>query len=235
MSVMQDVATPLESVASSAVGRRVLTCDGAWFTPGRHDGVSVFDSAGAEFVVGDLVVMPVLGERVSLATPAGAVVGWWLSHDELPDGAVRASVLTATGVQQVQVAARVADIRLASHSEQCPPDLRVALEAVVTTAASAQLAERMHQRRIDDLVMAAHEEATEQGWCSQFDDFMENQGLPRRDRDYEVTVEVPVTVTVTVTAKSSEDAEEMVGIEDVWQALTRDNIDMGSAEISADY
>lgn len=234
MTVVQDAPVAAESVAVSAVGRRVFTRSGLWFTPARSVGVAVFDSAGAEFGVGDLVVLPVLGERVQVATSSGGLVGWWLCHEELPNARVRVSVLTVDGLRQAVIEPRAADVRLVAGSDSCPPDLRLALKALDTTTKAAQLAELLHQQRIDALVEAAHEEANYRDWCGEFDDFMENNGLPRRSRDYEVTVEVPVTVTVTVTARSSDDAEEMVTRDDVWEVLTRDNLDMSQATVEAD-
>lgn len=61
---------------------------------------------------------------------------------------------------------------------------------------------------VDDLVEKAHEEADNRGWCDEFDDFMENVGLPRRSKEYTVEVDVTVRVSVSVTATTEEEALE---------------------------
>lgn len=54
----------------------------------------------------------------------------------------------------------------------------------------------------DRLASDANDYADEQGYCSEFDDFMEEHGLPSRRRDY------AVTFTVTVEARNEGDAAE---------------------------
>lgn len=85
---------------------------------------------------------------------------------------------------------------------------------------SAALAEQ----RVDSLVDEAHALADRKGLCSDFDDFMDELGLPRRTRDY--SVEVNVTVTVYVTARDEDDAREQVSSYEVYEALQ--NITRGS-------
>src|ERR1035437_346260 len=61
--------------------------------------------------------------------------------------------------------------------------------------------------RLGRLADAAHAEADERKWCSEFDDFLEAQGLPRRSRDYQLQVEV--TATVYLSRRSEEHTSEL--------------------------
>ena len=69
---------------------------------------------------------------------------------------------------------------------------------------------------------------------SQFDDFMDRVGLPRRSREYDLEVEVSATVRVTLTATSEEEATDALTREDVWAALGEDNITWDVSEVYCD-
>lgn len=62
--------------------------------------------------------------------------------------------------------------------------------------------ERWKERATEKL----HAEADAREYCSEFDDVMEELGLPRRDKDWDVTVTVHYRTTVTVSAINSRDA-----------------------------
>lgn len=57
---------------------------------------------------------------------------------------------------------------------------------------------------------AAHAYADRAGWSSEFDDFMEQHGLPRRPRlrNYRVEIDVPVRFGLDVEAADEEGAQE---------------------------
>lgn len=78
------------------------------------------------------------------------------------------------------------------------------------------------QGRIDRIVERAHEEAESRGWCSEFDDVMEDLGLPRRRREYRVRTFV--TFEVEVDIDGIEAASEDDAINDVDQ---NEQVDMG--------
>lgn len=63
------------------------------------------------------------------------------------------------------------------------------------------------QARLDSIVEAAHEYADDKNLCSEFDEFMERQGLPGRVREF--TLRVTVELDLSVEARSSEEAENM--------------------------
>lgn len=81
-----------------------------------------------------------------------------------------------------------------------------------------RLLREQHEWR-DSAVRQAHEWADDNNLCSTFDDFMEEIGLPRREREYAVLVQVEASVTVNVTAASEEDAERLVSRDQVIAAI----------------
>jgi hypothetical protein len=62
----------------------------------------------------------------------------------------------------------------------------------------------------DNLVDSAHEWADDNDLCQKFDQFMESQGLPGREREFTVSVSVSLTVNVDlpVTARSEQAARD---------------------------
>lgn len=66
--------------------------------------------------------------------------------------------------------------------------------------------------KIDAIVERAHEEANERDWCSDYDDIIEELGLPSRQRSYtvETVVNLSIQVSVPVTAKNADDAVDRV-------------------------
>lgn len=71
-----------------------------------------------------------------------------------------------------------------------------------------------------DLVADAHAQANHQGYCTDFDDFMENHELPRRTRRYEVTRSYSQSETVTQTcyveAENEDAAQDLARSEGDW-------------------
>lgn len=59
----------------------------------------------------------------------------------------------------------------------------------------------------DRLVEDAHQMANEKDLCGEFDDFMEEHGLPRRMKTFEVTVQFTGTIRFNVKASEEADAE----------------------------
>lgn len=84
--------------------------------------------------------------------------------------------------------------------------------------------ERRHASWLADLTSRAHEQADDQDWCEQFDDFMESVGLERRTREYELRVSVTATVYLTREASNLTAAIESIDEDDVWSQLDSDDI-----------
>lgn len=64
--------------------------------------------------------------------------------------------------------------------------------------------------RLNRIVEAAHRLADEHDWCSAFDRFCEEHGLPPRTRDYTVSVSVTLSLELVQNAGSDGEAEELV-------------------------
>src|SRR5690606_1139510 len=73
-----------------------------------------------------------------------------------------------------------------------------AVEALQARVGALEEAAQAHAEWKRTLVEAAHAVATERGWGSDFDDFMEEHGLPRRSKNFEALLEVTVKVAVQV-------------------------------------
>lgn len=93
----------------------------------------------------------------------------------------------------------------------------VTTQLAVTDLLREQIAR--HEQWKYDLVADAHAHANYHGYCTDFDDFMQNHDLPRRTRRYKVIRSYSQTETVTQTCYV--DAED----EDAAQDLARDEGD----------
>jgi hypothetical protein len=73
-----------------------------------------------------------------------------------------------------------------------------------------------------ELIRKAHDTANAKGLCEEFDDFMEEIGLPPRSKDWEVTVKLTdVYLTIEVNATSEDDALEAVDNQMVAEQLRK--------------
>lgn len=93
------------------------------------------------------------------------------------------------------------------------------LQAVRESANTERANHREWVRRLNE---SACEWADENSLCSEFERFCEQWGLEGRERDFDVEVNVTVALTMTRSARSQEDADESVDLDDVRQHL-RDN------------
>lgn len=73
--------------------------------------------------------------------------------------------------------------------------------------------DRRFTQRLNSIVEEAHEWADDNDLCERFDDFMEEQGFPRRTHPHDI--EVIVRLYRTVEAESMEHAQENVTVEQV--------------------
>jgi hypothetical protein len=104
-------------------------------------------------------------------------------------------------------------------------------ETVITTEAAIEARERVafrrgkdeanaeHQAWIERSVALAHQYADDNDLCSRFDEFMQELGLPGRQRDFNVDVCITFNVTVTARGATAEDAMNEVDSEDIAQAV----------------
>lgn len=172
------------------------------------------------------VPLPRLGETVEVVEAGRTLLaGVWLGlvSTAVQAGSLEVAVVACGVVVRQWVATALLDCRQVVTG-------RLEGDDAVLLALLGEIRERRAEQDartawLERLVSDAHEEANDRDWCSDFDDFMERAGLPRRERDYEVRVEVTATVYMTRTATSEEDAHEGIDRSDVWDALDADAID----------
>ncbi len=88
------------------------------------------------------------------------------------------------------------------------------MQRIETLMADAAQARERHDSDIARIGERLIEEAESRGWCSEFDEIVDELNgslhvdLPRRVRDYEVTVPITVSILVTVTARDEDEARE---------------------------
>ncbi|MFF0818627.1 hypothetical protein ACFYVR_26290 [Rhodococcus sp. NPDC003318] len=204
------------------------------------------------------VLMPVAGRgefpsdgRFVSVVSGGGMVSGWLAVDParraddaadrrvsvavLPaDGAVWVSEVTARQVEPSDAPGGDAGTWLSTRELGALRSVVSARVELLETRADAQRQRERRESWLESLVSDAHEWADSNSLCGEFDRFMDEHGLPGRDRDYEVTVDVTVTtrLTITRTASSADSAEGLIDSSDVEEEL-RDRL--GSYGQSLDF
>lgn len=145
------------------------------------------------------------------------VAGGWLVIEDDQAGADRwCAVISADPVSAV-AAGPVSQVELSAWSvpDGSMPSWVVLLASaqwdIARARSGAEQARRAldeHRNRLEAIVDAAHEYADDNDLCSRFDDFMIDQGLRARSRDYAVSVDVRLRVSVT---ESGHDADSASG------------------------
>jgi hypothetical protein len=184
------------------------------------------------------VALPWAGELVVLPTPTGVVQGYWIglyTHDAQPvQGRVRVRVLSGGNVVEQDVAADALAADRIVSGQQADGAVAGAVQALAGAYRMAEVRRLEEQRWRQRLTEAAHEEADERGWCSEFDDFMEQAGLERRSRNYACRVRVWATVTVCVEAGSAENAERQMDRATVLPYVELDQLELEVEEVHED-
>lgn len=179
-----------------------------------------------------VIVLPMAGEVVEMPDVIPAPMsGHWIGLVQMGPQLgehISALVLVGSGVQEVVMPVVKADARRIVGSGT-PMD-HAAMEALLTEARAHRCSRREHVEWIDRLVADAHEEADDRGWCEDFDDFMDRNGLPRRTKDHDLSVEVTATVRISRNAISVQEAIDSITREDVWAAMSADNIEWDAEE-----
>jgi hypothetical protein len=199
-------STPDLAGRAAWVGGRTLTD----ITDVRGDKLITACSPGQERPADTVVALPQLGELVAATSLTGQPVhGYWLGtlSRDLQNERLEALILDGATTSTVRFAPGQVESRrvVIGHAND---GARAAMTALLAEAQAHQTTRAEHTRRIDRLVEAAHEEANDRDWCSSFDDFMESQGLPRRERDYDLRVEVTAIVYLT---RSGANIDEAIG------------------------
>lgn len=179
-----------------------ITGEMATTTDGRHHGVD------------GVTILPVGGQCLA-AEPAGRR---WLGIAQEPatlEQVVYGWVLGADGaLEKATFTRREIDARTAV-AQDCPHGDAPMAAALMSSLASRVRLEEDHQGRMDTLVSEAHQWANDNSLCETFDDFMDEQGLARREQDFQLRVEVCATVYLTCRAATLEDAIEAIDTDEV--------------------
>ncbi|WP_131819502.1 hypothetical protein [Mycobacteroides abscessus] len=124
------------------------------------------------------VIQPVADQKAGASSGLGSgVVVPVAAIAAAPVGAPESSQMTALEAENEGLAAEVRDLR-------------------------RQLS--VSGLRLNQIVEAAHRLADEYDWCSVFDDFCEEHGLPLRTRDYTVSVSVTLSLELVKNARSAD-------------------------------
>lgn len=157
--------------------------------------------------------IPLVGQFVCLFRDRVVTAGWLMDEPrkQEPDSVgqvyLDAQMLTADG--EVVYAHRTRQEWLDAQRENRHP--------------SAVMLFALHRKRkaeLNAVVMAAHEYADDHDLCGEFDDFLDEHGLPsRNDREQYMSVRVGVTVPVTGAGRTEQDAYEDLDREEIFEAM----------------
>lgn len=240
MTVVDTQTTAPASARERMVGRTALLEDGssARIDSATVDTLTLGEPAyrtvpldGAQVQA----IFPAPGELVhpSVMDAVGAE-GYWLGYEPSRTGGLGACVLLGKDGQvarhQVPSVAAV-DARSVVVAEDTAAEATAAACAAVLSLNTLITAERRERLEfVDRLVEVAHREADERDWCSDFDDILQDLGLPRRQHEYRVRVRFSGYVDIERTAESFDDAAENIGSEDVLDNLNSYDITIDDTE-----
>lgn len=83
-----------------------------------------------------------------------------------------------------------------------------------------------HRHRIDTITTHAHQWADDSDWCAEFDDILDDLGLPAREHDYTAEISVTLHLCIPVTARDSDSASEQITTSMVSDALHEHDLDI---------
>lgn len=236
VTTLPSVHSPSDRVAfipSRGQVRAVIEADG-----GGPVRVASSQPGGEVETVDDAIILPNVGESVTVDDETGLWLG--LIPGSGSDGQVTVWLLCGSVVREVRRPAA------AWHAAQCvtgpaQADVGAALSALaLATQRAHTLNESMVQQRearqrwCDALVADLHEEAERRDFCSDFDDWMDDHGLPGRTLEWSVPVDVTARVMVTVSASNAESACEAVDTDMVRDALRFAHVDYEDWETDED-
>lgn len=187
----------------------------------EREGV-VYDAAGSEVLRVEVVALPSPGERVE--TPSGEGVWLGVTAGKVGGHLTAKVLLDEGGVRTLSGPAGTFDVARMMIGPGSAEVTRMAAALYVATI-NHDLQKAEHVAFLKALTEDAHERADAEGWCGEFDDWMEEHGLERRPRDYRLVVSVQADVTVIMSSmRSTQEAKEAVTLSDVWSALSREDI-----------
>ncbi|MGJ6127209.1 hypothetical protein QN239_32000 [Mycolicibacterium sp. Y3] len=156
------------------------------------------------------------GAVVCAPLPDGAVTGWPVVQNNAVAGAERQCAVVRLDGRAVAVAGAVSEVMVAGDPVPTEGEMPAWASALAAEywvsrrcqveAAAARSALLDHEARLERIVDAAHEYASDNDLCERFDRFMMAQGLRPRSRDYVCEVDVTVRVRIPVASHSADAA-----------------------------
>ena len=234
MSVDMQVSGESRVDAESLVGRPCYVTAGGVLgavtgvEPGGALMVALEVGRTVSVAADDVVVLPQVGEFVEVPRHGGVLCGYWVGLVPATDdgGLVTARVVAGGEVVEHRTeAASLLACRVVSGSAD--PSVAGAIRAAAQVCSLLDAERRGYEAWKESLNEAACDRADDQGWCSDFDAFMNDWGMQGRRRTYEVEVEVTGTVTIRVEAANASDAQETVSRAQIIDAASSrlDNLD----------
>lgn len=169
------------------------------------------------------------GAVVCASLSDGPVAGWLVVEESAPGSSERQCAVVRLEGCAVVAAGLLSEVKVAGDpvptENEMPawaPALAGAFWAARRARAEAEAAHSAltaHQVRLERIVNAAHEYADDNDLCSRFDDFMMENGLRPRSRDWVCVVDATVRVRIPVSAHHSDTAAGMVTDEMVLAAI----------------
>lgn len=169
------------------------------------------------------MLLPLVGDFVTVPRGGGVLRGVWIGLGSLVDGveAGRVTARVMCGGLVVEHVTWAVSVRAALVvSGRAEPDVADAARAAALVCGQMDSQRRAFEAWKGRLSEAACERADEQGWCSDFEDFMQNWGLQGRVRDFDVQVQVSGRVSVRVQAPTGSIAEGGVSREHVQELVS---------------
>ncbi len=156
------------------------------------------------------------GAVVCASLPDGPVPGWLVVEDAAATGAARQCAVVRLDGCAVVAAGAVSEVTIAG--DQVPTEGEMPAWAPVLAGAlwvsrryqaeaeSARMALLDHEARLEGIVDAAHEYASDNDLCARFDRFMISQGLRPRSREWVCEVDATVRVRIPVSSHCADAA-----------------------------
>lgn len=186
------------------------------------------------------VALPRIGEFVAVSDRGGLMVpGYWVGlatsphRPVFPQGRLRVRLLSGGQVveHELDASTLAAEHVVSGHAEGAVADAVAAVAEAWSRYDAQQCAHEEWKQRLTD---SAHAEAADREWCQDFDDFMENVGLDRRERTYVCHVTVAANVTLCVSASSPEEAQDSITRDLVMSSVSLDTLDYEVTETCED-
>ena len=157
-----------------------------------------------------------VGAVVCAPLSDGPVTGWLVVEDNADAGANRQCAVVRLDGCAVAVAGAVSEVMLAGDPVPTEGEMPAWASALAAAAwvsrryegalAAARSALLDNEARLERIVDAAHEYASDNDLCERFDQFMISQGLRPRSWDYVCEVDVTVRVRIPVASHSADAA-----------------------------